>query len=231
MDANHHRGEEPAVVFMLPGGGAQYAGMGRELYEEEPVYRAVIDAFAAALAAVGYTAGPAAAGTTRAAHRARLTVLGTTDLHGNVFNWDYFKNAEFTKAAADDIGVAKVATLIEALKRQHRGEPVITIDAGDTIQGTPLAYYYARIAPITERRHPPDGGRDEPLRLRRRRARQPRVQLRHRAPAHLRVAAELPAARRQRGRPGHQAAGVPAVRHQGAAAPATAARSRSASSA
>ncbi len=25
----------------------------------------------------------------------RLTVLGTTDLHGNVYNWDYFKNAEY----------------------------------------------------------------------------------------------------------------------------------------
>ena len=111
----------------------------------------------AALAAAGYVAEPAlaAASNTDAAlsarkKRVRLTVLGTTDLHGNVFNWDYFKNAEFTNAAADDIGVAKVATLIEALKRKHRGEPVITIDAGDTIQGTPLAYYYARIAPITE---------------------------------------------------------------------------------
>jgi len=27
------------VVFMFPGGGAQYAGMGRELFESEPVYR------------------------------------------------------------------------------------------------------------------------------------------------------------------------------------------------
>ena len=36
---------------MLPGGGAQYADMGRELYEEEPVYRAVVDACAEALRA------------------------------------------------------------------------------------------------------------------------------------------------------------------------------------
>ena len=116
-----------------------------------PTSRRTVLTGAAALAAVGYTAGPAAAGTTKGgAPWARLTVLGTTDLHGNVFNWDYFKNAEFTNAAADDIGVAKVATLIEALKRKHRGEPVVTIDAGDTIQGTPLAYYYARIAPITD---------------------------------------------------------------------------------
>src|SRR5215213_1196977 len=30
----------------------------------------------------------------RRPHRLRVTVLGTTDLHGNVFNWDYYKNKE-----------------------------------------------------------------------------------------------------------------------------------------
>ena len=35
-------------------------------------------------------------------------MLGTTDLHGNVFNWDYFKNAEYDDTAHNDIGVAKV---------------------------------------------------------------------------------------------------------------------------
>jgi len=33
----------PSVVFMFPGGGAQYAGMGAELYATEPVYREAID--------------------------------------------------------------------------------------------------------------------------------------------------------------------------------------------
>ena len=42
-----NRGEAPSVVFMMPGGGAQYAGMGRQLYEREPVYREAIDACAA----------------------------------------------------------------------------------------------------------------------------------------------------------------------------------------
>ena len=80
----------------------------------------------------------------------RVTVLGTTDLHGNVFNWDYFKNAEFDNATHDDIGVAKVATLVKAVRKKFRKRgPVMLLDAGDTIQGTPLAYYYARIAPIT----------------------------------------------------------------------------------
>jgi amino acid adenylation domain-containing protein len=34
---------DPPVVFMFPGQGAQYANMGRELYEHEPVFRAEID--------------------------------------------------------------------------------------------------------------------------------------------------------------------------------------------
>jgi acyl transferase domain-containing protein/thioesterase domain-containing protein len=40
----HTKGEGlPSVVFMFPGGGAQYPNMGLELYREEPVYRQEID--------------------------------------------------------------------------------------------------------------------------------------------------------------------------------------------
>jgi acyl transferase domain-containing protein/thioesterase domain-containing protein/acyl carrier protein len=35
--------ESPEVVFMFPGGGAQYAGMARDLYETEPVFREWMD--------------------------------------------------------------------------------------------------------------------------------------------------------------------------------------------
>ena len=35
--------ERPEVVFMFPGGGAQYAGMARDLYETEPVFREWMD--------------------------------------------------------------------------------------------------------------------------------------------------------------------------------------------
>src|SRR4030095_2981993 len=36
-------GAAPSVVFMFPGQGAQYAGMGTELYRTEPVFRAEVD--------------------------------------------------------------------------------------------------------------------------------------------------------------------------------------------
>ncbi len=80
----------------------------------------------------------------------RLTVLGTTDLHGNVYNWDYFKNAEYDDKAGNDIGIAKAATLIKAVRAERGAASCLTLDAGDTIQGTPLAYYYAKVDPITQ---------------------------------------------------------------------------------
>lgn len=63
-----------------------------------------------------------------------ITVLETSDLHGNLMGWDYYGN----KPA--EWGLSKVATLI----RQERAiDPnLMLLDAGDTIQGTPLAYYY-----------------------------------------------------------------------------------------
>ncbi len=36
-------GDEPEVVFMFPGGGAQFAGMARDLYETEPVFQDWMD--------------------------------------------------------------------------------------------------------------------------------------------------------------------------------------------
>ncbi len=45
-DAKLHgeaRSPAPELVFMFPGGGAQYAGMGAELYAKEPVYREALD--------------------------------------------------------------------------------------------------------------------------------------------------------------------------------------------
>ncbi|HSY25503.1 MAG TPA: amino acid adenylation domain-containing protein [Polyangiaceae bacterium] len=42
---------DPFVVFMFPGQGAQYVGMGRSLYRDEPLFRECVDACAEALRA------------------------------------------------------------------------------------------------------------------------------------------------------------------------------------
>jgi len=109
-------------------------------------------AAAGVLTAAGMS--PAEAAKRRPTHRpgtpVKLTIMGTTDLHGCVFNWNYFKNAEYDDRAQNDIGLAKVATLVGAVRSQRGRDHTLMIDAGDTIQGTPLAYYFARIAPITD---------------------------------------------------------------------------------
>ena len=103
---------------------------------------------------VGVAGAPAAEAKPRCrpkhGHDLRLTILGTTDLHGHVYNWDYFKDAEYDDAAHNDVGAAKCATLIQAVREERGADSCITLDAGDTIQGTPLAFYYARIEPISK---------------------------------------------------------------------------------
>ncbi|NED73497.1 twin-arginine translocation signal domain-containing protein [Streptomyces sp. SID9944] len=86
--------------------------------------------------------------------RYALTVLGTTDLHGHVFNWDYFKDAEYADAADNAQGLARISTLVNELRRERGRENTLLLDAGDTIQGTPLTYYYAKVDPITAKGGP-----------------------------------------------------------------------------
>ncbi|MEV0459289.1 bifunctional metallophosphatase/5'-nucleotidase [Catellatospora methionotrophica] len=85
-----------------------------------------------------------------------LTVLGTSDTHGNVFNWDYYRDKEYDDSAHNDVGVAKVATLVNQIRAERKGKATLVLDAGDTIQGTPLATFYAKQEPITStgQRHP-----------------------------------------------------------------------------
>jgi 2',3'-cyclic-nucleotide 2'-phosphodiesterase/3'-nucleotidase len=77
--------------------------------------------------------------------------MGTTDLHGNLIDWDYFTNGEYADAAHNAIGLAKVSSLVSAVRNRIPADSPrpLLLDAGDTIQGTPLAYYFAKIEPST----------------------------------------------------------------------------------
>ena len=72
------------------------------------------------------------------AGRVHLVLLATADLHGNLLPKDYHANSERS------VGLAKLATMIHDIRAAHPQSQVMLLDAGDTIQGTPLAYYHAR---------------------------------------------------------------------------------------
>ncbi len=63
-----------------------------------------------------------------------ITLLATTDLHGNILPYDFYT------ARPAPRGLAKLATLIEQIRAENPN--VILIDCGDTIQGTPLEGVY-----------------------------------------------------------------------------------------
>jgi len=64
----------------------------------------------------------------------RITLLATTDLHGNLFPYDYYTAQPAAR------GLAKIATLIQAARAENPNN--FLIDCGDTIQGTPLEAVY-----------------------------------------------------------------------------------------
>jgi len=74
----------------------------------------------------------------RAAETKSIVILGTSDIHGNVDNFDYFSNT--TPTGSQQRGLTKVWTYVQAVKASNPN--TILIDNGDTIQGTPLSYYF-----------------------------------------------------------------------------------------
>ncbi|MEU8301900.1 5'-nucleotidase C-terminal domain-containing protein [Micromonospora sp. NPDC048909] len=114
-----------------------------------PSRRQVLAAAAAAATAPLIVAAPAEAAGAAHTRTWDLTLLGTSDTHGNVYNWDYYRDAEYDDSKQNDVGVAKLATLVNQIRAERRGKATLVLDAGDTIQGTPLATYYAKQEPIT----------------------------------------------------------------------------------
>src|SRR5579885_2919191 len=66
-----------------------------------------------------------------------LMVAATTDLHGYVRGWDYYPNRPDTVR-----GLTRVSTTIDSLRKASATYPIV-VDAGDIIQGSPIAYVAA----------------------------------------------------------------------------------------
>ncbi|MEV4170563.1 5'-nucleotidase C-terminal domain-containing protein [Nonomuraea sp. NPDC049709] len=103
---------------------------------------------AAALCVLALAAPPAQAD--RPAKTVTVTVMGTSDLHSNALNWDYFKDAGYSDSQGNSVGLAKVSSLVNRIRAERGADHTLLFDSGDTIQGTPLAYYYAKVEPVNE---------------------------------------------------------------------------------
>lgn len=78
----------------------------------------------------------------------RLRLMATSDLHVNVYPYDYYRDK-----ADDTVGLAKTAALIAAARDEVRN--TILFDNGDLIQGSPLGDYVAYEKGIPEgAKHP-----------------------------------------------------------------------------
>src|SRR6266851_749710 len=67
---------------------------------------------------------------------AHVVIVATTDVHGRVLGWDYVRDA------AGSGGLSRAATVIETLRAQYP-EQVVLVDAGDLIEGSLFAAYFA----------------------------------------------------------------------------------------
>lgn len=73
----------------------------------------------------------------------KITFLETSDMHGYVYPTNFAGEHDLA------FGAAKVATKLKELRAQAKG-PVVAIENGDFIQGSPLSYYIAQGArPVT----------------------------------------------------------------------------------
>ena len=69
-----------------------------------------------------------------------LVVATTTDVHGRITAWDYYANR--SEAIR---GLTRAATIVDSVRASNPGR-VILLDAGDLLQGNPLAYVAARVS-------------------------------------------------------------------------------------
>ena len=101
---------------------------------------------AGALAAAGWPTAAVAADD----KSVTITIMGTSDIHSNAVNWDYYTDAAFKDSAGNVVGLSRVSSVVNQIRADRGRDRTLLFDAGDTIQGTPLGFYYASVDPVTE---------------------------------------------------------------------------------
>lgn len=65
-----------------------------------------------------------------------IVIMGTTDIHGNIFPVNYFNGK------VQNFGLAKVYTKVKEIRKNNTN--TLLVDSGDLLQGTPLTDYYGK---------------------------------------------------------------------------------------
>ena len=68
-----------------------------------------------------------------------ILLLDTSDIHGQLYATNY--TADVSASGTNNQGLTRVATYVKEMRAQY--ENLFLADTGDTIQGTPLTYYFA----------------------------------------------------------------------------------------
>lgn len=72
-----------------------------------------------------------------------LQILGTSDLHTNFVNYDYYRDAK-----SNSLSLAKTGVLIEEAREEN--DNTLLFDNGDLIQGTPFGGYKVNVDPLED---------------------------------------------------------------------------------
>lgn len=67
----------------------------------------------------------------------KLVILHSSDIHGFIMPTDYQNQNDYSAP----FGLSRLKSAIEEQKRKYGPENVIVTDAGDSLQGSPLAAY------------------------------------------------------------------------------------------
>ncbi|WP_035351551.1 bifunctional 2',3'-cyclic-nucleotide 2'-phosphodiesterase/3'-nucleotidase [Fictibacillus gelatini] len=76
-------------------------------------------------------------------HEVKLRLMETTDIHTNIVDYDYYKDAK-----TEEFGLTRTATLIKQARKEVKNS--MLFDDGDLIQGTPLGDYKAKVKKLKD---------------------------------------------------------------------------------
>src|SRR6202021_4190193 len=88
--------------------------------------------------------------------RLRLRLLGLTDLHANLYPYDYYRDC-----SDNSVGLARAASLVAEARREAPN--CLLFDDGDILQGTPLGDLAAEAIIAAPKAAPPVSAAVHPL--------------------------------------------------------------------